>query len=112
MNMNTKMCSWELQKAGYLLTEAGKMGMDVSGYGMLDLNMNSGNVYLWLEDYDFTLYMPISCELQESNIWVLWTNPEDGEETEKTLDEFGNNKLYNIEKWTEELRKETEESEE
>ena len=102
MEINNKnMCAWELEKAGYLITVAGKIGMDVSGYGSLDVNPNSGYTYLWLEDYGFTLYMPISCELQESDVYAIWSNPNDGEETEKSLDEF--NGLSEIEDWVQEL---------
>lgn len=110
MNISEKMGNWEMQKAGFLMTVAGQLGMDISGYGEIAVNQNSGYTYLWLEDYDFTLYMPINCELQKSDIWVLWTNPEDGEETEETLDEF--NGLSDIEAWTQKLREESEEDEE
>jgi hypothetical protein len=110
MNIQSNMCNWEMQKAGFLMTTGGKLGMDISGYGEIGVNQNSGNTFMWLEDYDFCLYMPINCELQESDIWVIWTNPEDGEEVEKTLDEFSG--LDEIEQWTQELREELEESEE
>jgi hypothetical protein len=53
--------------------------MDVSGYGFADENKNSGNVYLWLEDYPFTLYIGSSCD---EEIMALWSNPEDGGELE------------------------------
>lgn len=107
MEINSKnMCAWELQKAGYLIMIAGQLGMDVSGYGECSVNPNSGNTYIWLEGYNFTLYMPISCELKKSDIWVVWTDPEDGEETEKTLDEFNN--LTEIEEWCTELQEQVE----
>ena len=101
INENGNMCTWELQKAGYLLTVAGKLGMDVSGYGELAINLHSGYTYLWLEDYCFTLYMPISCKLKEEDVCVLWDNPINGEETEKSLSEF--NVLSDIEDWATEL---------
>ena len=96
-----KMGSWEIEKASFLILTAKRLGMDISGYGELNVNPNSGYTYLWLEDYCFTLYMPISCDLKESDIWVLWTNMEDGEEIEKTLDEFSD--LREIETWCQEL---------
>lgn len=37
-------------KAARLITVAGRLGMDLSGYGELALNSKYKNVYLWLED--------------------------------------------------------------
>ena len=104
-----KFCEWEQDKANYLVKIARQLGMDVSGYGMLDVNPNSGYTYLWLEDYPFTLYMPIGCELQESDVWVLRTNPEDGEEAEKTLDEFTG--LDSIYEWVKTLEEDLDDEE-
>ena len=102
MRIAENMGSWELQKAGFLITEAGKLGMDLSGYGELAVNPNSGNTYLWLEDYPFTLYMPINCELQKTDITALWSNPEDGEEIEKELED--DTTLSELEAWCEKLQ--------
>lgn len=75
MEINTKnMGSWSLQKAGYLLVVAGNLNMELDGSGVVDVNENSGYVYLWLEDYSFTLYMPICCELVKSDVWALWSD--------------------------------------
>ena len=102
------MGSWELAKACYLITTAKNLGMDLKGEGEIAVNPDSGNTYLWNEDYDFTLYMPISCELKEEDVWVLWTNLENGEEVEETLNEFFC--LSAIEEWIEKLRKGVEEN--
>ena len=104
MELNNKnMCSWELQKAGFLISEAGKLGMNVSGYGFVDVNPNSGYTYIWLEDYNFTLYMPINCELVKTDIYALFSCPVDGEEEEMQLED--NTRLVDLEKWAEKLDK-------
>jgi hypothetical protein len=79
------MGKWETEKAIFLQKTAVDLGMDLTGYGMVAVNPNSGYTYLWLEDYQFTLYMPISCELKKTDVWALWSDPEDGEETEMQL---------------------------
>ena len=111
MNYNqlNEMCGWERQKALYLIQTAEEIGMDVDGYGELGANPNSGNVYLWSEDYPFCLYMPINCDLKESDIWVCYSDPYDGEEIEDALDEFNN--LAAIEAWCEGLQEKSEEKE-
>lgn len=95
------MCKWELEKAIFLQKTAVDLGMDISGYGEADVNPNSGYTYLWLEDYQFTLYMPINCELKKTDIWALWTNPEDGEEVNMQL--RNNTTLNTLEQWAEKL---------
>ncbi len=57
MEMSNKMSNNETRKAALLITEASRLGRDVSGYGMCDVNSSSGNVYLWLEDYQVTLFI-------------------------------------------------------
>ena len=98
-NLNN-MVQWERQKALYLIDTAEKLGMNLERYGELAVNPNSGYTYLWLEDYNFCLYMPISCDLKRSDIYVLYTCPIDGEETEETLDYFSG--LTGIENWIDE----------
>jgi|ERR1035437_8190014 hypothetical protein len=82
MEIKSNLCSNAVRKVALLITQASKLGMDVSGYGFADENPNSGNVYLWLEDYPFTLYI----DLGDDTVNAVWTNPEDGEEssTDKT----------------------------
>ena len=95
------MGEWERKKALYLIQTAESLGMDTTGYGMLGVNPNSGYTYLWLEDYIFTLYMPISCELIKTDIGALWSNPEDGEEKGIILKE--NTTLQDLENWSQKL---------
>lgn len=76
MDIEKELSSNELRKAGLLLAKAGELGMDLSGFGEVGLNRNSGNVYLWLEDYPFCLYIGLG----NDDIMACWSNPEDGEE--------------------------------
>lgn len=96
------MCNWERKKAIYLMNIAeNKLDMNLNDYGFLDVNQNTGNVYIWLENYPFSLYLPINCELTENDIYVLYTDTETGEETEETLDKFED--LNDIYKWIEKI---------
>ena len=102
MEANYKnMGKWELEKAVFLQNVAVGLGMDLSGYGTVDVNPNSGYTYLWLEDYPFCLFMPISCELVVDYVSAMWSNPEDGEEHEFNLDK--NTTLSDLEAWVKEL---------
>lgn len=85
-NLN-KMCSWERQKALFLIKIAEDLNINIECYGELAVNPNSGYTYLWLEDYNFTLYMPINCELKKGDIRALWSCPECGQEEESNLKE-------------------------
>lgn len=85
---------------------ADAIGMDYAdSYGCIAVNNTSGNTYLWCEDYCFCLYMPISCTLSAEHVYILWTNPETGEETEQQLSKFMDsvNTLEVIQEWTEQL---------
>jgi len=95
------MCDWEKKKAIFLMGLAGDLGISLgdSSYGEVAINDNSGYTYLWSEDYNFSLYMSINCELQKSDVVALWTNSEDGEERELNLTE--NTTLEDLEKWAE-----------
>lgn len=99
-NINT-MIDWEQRKASYLVQIAQELGMDISGYGEIGVNNNSGYTYLWLEDYMFTLYMPIYCELIKSDVSAIWSNPEDGTEEEMELESSAT--LQDLEDWADEL---------
>lgn len=94
------MCKWELEKAIFLQKIAVDLGMDLTGYGEVAVNKSSGYVYLWLEDYSFTLYMPIACKLVKTDVYALWTSPEDGE-FEVQLN--NNSTLNSIELWAQKL---------
>lgn len=83
MEINTaKMCSNEIRKAAMLLTKASELGLDLSGSGVVDVNETSGNVYLWLEDSLYSLYIGPS---GDDEIWALVSCPNCGEEHEVDL---------------------------
>lgn len=96
MEIKTNLCSNAVRKVALLITKASDLGMDVSGYGFADENCNSGNVYLWLEDYPFTLYIGLGSD----EIYASWSDPEDGEEHEIEVEGKSLNDLYT---WCEEL---------
>lgn len=95
------MCKWEMEKAIFLQKIAVDLGMDLTEYGEASVNKNSGYTYIWLENYSFSLYMRISCKLEKTDIFALWTNPDDGEEIEMQLKK--NTTLSQIEEWAEDL---------
>lgn len=100
------MCQWERQKALYLMQMAEEIGIEYAdSYGCIAVNNTSGYTYLWCEDYSFTLYMPINCDLTPDHVFVMWTNYETGEETERQLSKFMDsvNTLEAIQEWTEQL---------
>ena len=100
-----EMCSWVRKKAMFLMDTAEDLGMDTEGYGELAENTtSSGYTYLWLEDYGFTLYMPISCDLKKTDVYALWTNMDDGEEVEMQLKD--DTTLEDLEAWVVEQEKE------
>jgi hypothetical protein len=102
MNTNfDKMVVWEQQKAAFLLSSALQLGMQIDGYGELSVNNSSGYTYLWLEDYPFTLAMPIHCDLIKNDVIVLWTNFDNGEEEEESLSAFSS--VEDIFNWVEQL---------
>jgi len=97
MNYNlTQMTDWELDKAIFLIQTARQLGINLQSYGEVSVNQNSGYTYLWSEDYPFTLFMPINCELKRDDVFVIWT-AEDGEEIEESLFHFED--LEAIEDW-------------
>jgi len=77
--------------------------MDISGYGFADENQNSGNVYLWLEDYPFTLYIGLGSD----DIYASWSNPENGDEEEI---EVSGKSLADLEAWAMDLYNQVEEA--
>lgn len=96
MEISQNLCSNALRKVALLITKASNLGMDVSGYGEAGENQNSGNVYLWLEDYPFTLYIGLGSD----TIYANWTNPNNGEEEDIDIEAMP---LFDIEAWANEL---------
>ena len=91
------MCANEIRKAALLITKAADIGMDVSGYGEAAANPHNGNVYLWLGDYPFTLYIPLG---GRDTIYAVWSNPDNGDEETICAHDLT---LHDLETWAEEL---------
>lgn len=79
-------------KAARLITVAGRLGMDLSGYGELALNSKYKNIYLWLEDYSFCLFID-----KDDNLKALYTCFIDG--TEILKDVSDSTTLDELDKW-------------
>ncbi len=80
MEINTeKMDANEKRKISLLLSKVRNLGMVNSGYGCCSVNQSSGNVWVWYEDYPFTLYIP---PCGDDDIYAVWIDPYDGEEHE------------------------------
>jgi hypothetical protein len=103
MEIKNNLCSNATRKIALLITKASDLGMDISGYGFADENQSSGNVYLWLEDYQFTLYIGLGSD----DIYASWSDPMNGDEEEI---EVGNKTLAQLELWAEQLYTEAEEN--
>lgn len=105
MNFNqlNEMGTWERQKALFIISVAEDMGMDIDGYGEIGVNPNSGYTYVWCEDYNFTLYMPINCELQKTDMYASWFNSDNGDEEDFKLEK--GTTLSDIEERTEEMER-------
>ena len=71
--------------------------MDISGEGEAAENQNSGAVYLWLEDYPFTLYIGLG---GVDTVYALWSSYEcEREEEIKTTGET----LHSLTAWANDL---------
>lgn len=103
LNKINEMCDWERKKAIFLMGIAEELGIDTTGCGEVAVNPNSGYTYLWSENYNFTLYMPINCELVKKDVYALWTNLEDRHEEETSIEGMD---LKDIEEWAEETERE------
>lgn len=80
-----EMCDWERKKAVYLMGIAEDLGISLKDYGEIAVNSSSGYTYLWNENHNFSLCMPINCNLVKTDIVALWTCLECGQEEETNL---------------------------
>jgi hypothetical protein len=103
MQINENLCNSAYRKIAKILTKASDLGMDLSGYGHADENTTSGHVYLWLEDYPFTLFISLGSD----EVRALWTSPNDGEEIEISVSDLT---LAQLEQWTWDADKQAEEA--
>jgi hypothetical protein len=95
MKFQSDLCSNELRKVGLLLQKANDLGLDLDCYGEIGLNKSNGNVYLWSENYHFSLFI----DLGSDTIWACWTNYDDGEEE---IIDATNESLYTLDDWVRE----------
>lgn len=102
MEIKTNTCANVTRKMALLILKASDLGMDISGYGFADENTNSGNVYLWLEDYPFTLYIGLGSD----EVMATWSDPYDGEEEDT---ETEGKSLHDLETWANDLAAKSEE---
>jgi hypothetical protein len=105
MEINQNLCGNAKRKVGILIKKACELDMNIMGYGEAGENPHSGNVYLWLEDYPFCLFI----DLGSDDIQACWNSAmTDKEETievqEMTLEE--------LEAWAYKLENEDQEREE
>lgn len=94
MNISQELCANELRKSALLITEASRLGMDISGYGEIGVNQSNGNVYLWLEDYPFALFI----DLGSDDIQACWTDSNNGNEE---FTDTANMSLHDLYQWVE-----------
>jgi len=103
MNNLSKLNNWERQKAIFIMYCAERFGFETSRHTQIGVNQNSGYTWVWDEYWPVSIYMPIDCELKMMDVWVCWTNPEDGEEHEQSLFSFHSKEhLYH---WVAQLEK-------
>jgi hypothetical protein len=78
MQINENLGNNAYRKIAKLLTKAVDLEMDLSGYGEANENKNSGHVYLFMEEYNFTLFISLGSD----DIQALWFSSVDGNEIE------------------------------
>lgn len=98
MEIQENLCANAIRKIALLITKAADLGMDLSGYGHAAENPNNGNVYLWLEDYTFTLFI----SLGDDAINACWSSIYTDDEEIIPVDAM---KLYQLEAWTDEMER-------
>lgn len=101
------MVKWEREKALFLIETAENLGMELDSFGEIGVNQHSGYTYIWSENYPFTLFMPINCELTRDDVFVLFTNFDNGDEEEIILGDMSLDDIYEsyeaqLKEWKEE----------
>lgn len=91
------MTSNQARKMALLIIKAAELEMDLSGYGETAVNHHSGYVYLWLEDFPFTLFINSS---GSDRVKACWVNQYNGEEE---IIDAHDLTLHDLETWAGEL---------
>lgn len=96
MEIQENLCANAIRKIALLITKASDLGMELSGYGHAAENNSNGNVYLWLEDYTFTLFI----SLGDDAINACWSSLYTDDEEIIPVDAMT---LHDLEAWTDAL---------
>jgi hypothetical protein len=91
MDIQQNLCVNELRKVAILVTKAVGIGMNPGSYGEAGVNGSNGNVYVWLEDYPFSLFIDLS---GDDRIQACWN----GENSEGIIDATDMS-LHDLETW-------------
>jgi hypothetical protein len=105
MEINQNLGANAPRKMALLITKASDLGMKLSSYGEVGENDRSGNVYLWLEDYPFTLFI----DLGSDDIQACWNSAMTDREE---IIEVGKKCLFELESWAYKLENEDQQTEE
>jgi hypothetical protein len=98
MQFNTdKMCANEIRKGALLITKASDIDMDMGCYGEVAVNPHSGNVYLWLEEYPFSLFIGLG---GSDRIMACWNS---GYTDKEEIIDAHDATLHDLETWAENL---------
>lgn len=103
MQINKNLCANAQRKAALLITKSSDLGMNLSCYGEVAENDRSGNVFIWLEDYPFALFI----DLGSDDIKACWNSAVT--DREETI-EIGKQCLFELESWAYKLENEDQES--
>ena len=97
-----EMVEWEQRKASILIQAALRLGYNLSGEGEIGVNQDSGNIYLWLGEEPYILYMPIYCDQDISQVVCVAENAPIGVETPEI--KLGEKTRYEIDEFFESIR--------
>jgi hypothetical protein len=105
MEITQELCGNAKRKVGLLIKKACELDMNIMSFGEAGENPHSGNVYLWLEDYPFTLFI----DLGSDDIQACWNSAMTDREE---IIEVGKKCLFELESWAYKLENEDQQTEE
>jgi hypothetical protein len=104
MEIQPNLCSNAIRKVALLITKSADLGMDLSDYVGAAENPHNGNVYLWAQDYGFTLYIPLCAD---DRIYACWSDPYGDREEMISAHDMT---LHALEEWAFALTEQSEEA--